>query len=98
MGFNCLFLSVLTTSIILVISFVRLLFSLDDVPGVYTTYFGAIMIEIIDDSPDWEVGFIARINFEQMYSVWLTIILVFIVFYGCGWIYTKYKDRQALKS
>lgn len=82
----CFVLSVITTVFILAISFIQLLFNLYD-PGIYTTYFESIIIEITEELADF--GFIVRFNNEQLLPIWLTILFIFASYYLCGFLYFR---------
>ena len=91
---TCFALSVVTTLVILVVNFVQLLFNLYE-SGVYTTYFGFIVVEIIEDLSGF--GFEVRFNSEQLQPIWLTILLIFVFYYLCGFVYFRYKNKGSSK-
>lgn len=95
MTLTCFVLSVLATLIILVVNSVQLLFNLYD-SGIYTTYFCAIIVEIIEDYA--HSGFRVRFNNEQLHPIWLTTLFIFVFYYLCGFLYFRYKNKELLKA
>ncbi|WP_017472493.1 hypothetical protein [Amphibacillus jilinensis] len=91
--FSCLVASVLTTLTILVISFIHLLFSSEHI-GYDTTYFGAIFLDINENSPDWDLYMQFGLNYNRLQPVWLTILLVGILYYMLSIIYLNIKRKQ----
>ncbi|SEO01354.1 hypothetical protein SAMN04488134_103119 [Amphibacillus marinus] len=93
--FNCLVASVLTTLTILVISFIVLLFSNEHV-GYYTTYFGAVTLEISEDSPEWDLYMQFGLDINQLHPIWITILLISIFYYVISVSYISIKHKPKL--
>lgn len=91
--FSCLVASILSTLTILVINFIHLLFTSEEI-GYYTTYFGSIFLEINENSPDWDLYMQFGLNYDRLQPIWLTILILGIFYYLMSIIYLNIKHKR----
>lgn len=91
--FNCIIASTLTTLTIMVFSFLHLLFTHDQ-PGRHTTYFGTIILNISENSPDWDLYMQFGLNFNRLQPIWMTILLIGIIYYVISILYINVQNKR----
>lgn len=90
---RCLVTSFISSLIILVISLLNLLFSHSQI-GYYTSYFGLLIFEISDNNPDWDLYMQFGLNFERLYVLFFTFLLIALLYCILSMIYKKLKKEK----